>query len=108
MAKLETRAVAVRAIKDDQFQITGRAVTYGALSGDLGGFRERVAAGAFTRHLASNPEVKCLFNHSPDKVLGRTKNGTLVLTDTPLGLDFRCQLDPNQQSHRDLYAAVKR
>jgi HK97 family phage prohead protease len=48
------------------------------------------------------------FNHSPDSVLGRTKNGTLKLAEDSTGLAFRCQLDPNQQSHKDLHAAVKR
>jgi HK97 family phage prohead protease len=52
--------------------------------------------------------VKCLFNHDANIVLGRTSNQTLKLSDSPEGLNFRCQLDENQQSHRDLYASIKR
>jgi HK97 family phage prohead protease len=64
----------------------------------------------FARSLKSGDDVVCQFNHGmkSDVVLGRTGNGTLVLTDGPKGLDFRCQLDPAQSFHRDLYSSVKR
>ena len=98
----------LRAASDTAFQLAGLAAAYNRLSADLGGFKERIAPGAFTRALASSPDVTCLFNHDQSKILGRTKSGTLTLNDSPEGLRFVCQLDPNQQGHRDLYAAVKR
>jgi HK97 family phage prohead protease len=79
------------------------------LSKDLGGFVERIAPGAFARSLANkSQDVKCLYNHNSDCVLGRLQNGTLTLTDSPYSLDFSCQLDEKQQAHKDLYYAVKR
>lgn len=92
----------------DEMSLVGYAARFNSPSKDLGGFRETIAPGAFTRTLASQPDVKCLFNHSADKVLGRTTSGTLQLEQDNVGLKFRCMLDPNQQSHRDLHSAVKR
>ena len=67
----------VRAKKNgDKRTITGYAARYNVLSSDLGGFRERIASGAFKRILATNPDVVCLFNHSDNAVLGRTTAGT--------------------------------
>jgi uncharacterized protein len=107
--ELRTLNVAVRASKNDAFELNGTAVTYGSLSGDLGGFRERFLPGAFTRSLASGKsDVRFLFNHNQDFVLGRQANGTLTLFDTPEGLNFRCKLNPNSQQHRDLHSSVKR
>ncbi len=106
--ELRTLSVAIRAAKDDAFELNGTAVSYGVLSQDLGGFRERIMPGCFTRALASNPDVKMLFNHDANHILGRTANKTLLLFDTPQGLNFRCILDPNQQAHRDLHSSIKR
>lgn len=78
------------------------------MSQDLGGFREQIAKGAFTRALKERQDVRALFNHSPDKILGRTASGTLKLEQDDRGLKMRCQLDPNQQWQRDLYSAVLR
>lgn len=108
--KVEYRSttLSLRAAPDSAFVLAGLAAQYGKLSCDLGGFRERLAPGCFTRSLSTTPDVVCLYNHDPSKILGRTKSGTLTLTDSDEGLGFRCQLDPNQQAHRDIHASVKR
>ena len=92
----------------DQMILEGYAARFNSPSKDLGGFRETIAPGAFKRSLAQNDDGFCLFNHSADKVLGRSSSGTLVVSEDDKGLHFRCQLDPNQQWHRDLHSAVKR
>jgi uncharacterized protein len=92
----------------DEFALTGYAATFNSLSKNLGGFREKIAPGAFKRTLGSSPDVKCLFNHDPSQVLGRTKSGSLELSTDSHGLKFRCQLDKNSQAHKDIYSAVKR
>jgi uncharacterized protein len=106
--EFRSTTVALRAAPDNKFEIAGIAASYGQLSADLGGFREIIAPGAFTRSLAANPDVVATYNHDVSKVLGRTTSGTLVLSDSPQGLRFVCKLDPNQQLHRDLHASVKR
>lgn len=111
--KIETRTISASLRADvyedsDALELCGTAAAYNTLSGDLGGFREQLAPGCFMRSLANSDDVVALFNHDASKVLGRTKSGTLKLRDTKQGLTFRCQLDPNQQMHRDLHASVKR
>ena len=92
----------------DEYALIGYAATYNSWSKNLGGFREQIAPGAFTRSLNAKADVKALFNHDPSAVLGRTKSGTLKLSTDSKGLCFRCDLDKTSQAHRDLWASVKR
>jgi uncharacterized protein len=101
-------ATEVRASKNgNKRTIKGYAARYNVLSGDLGGFRERIASGAFQRILATNPDVVCLFNHSNDFILGRTSSGTLRLSENSRGLSFECDC-PNTQVGNDTYESVQR
>jgi uncharacterized protein len=117
--KLEQRffsGLQVRAAAGTAFTLEGIAASYdmpskpipGGPGGTGGTFTEYIQKGAFARALRQKQEVKCLFNHSANFILGRTKNGTLTLTDTSAGLAFRCQLNPAMSSHQNLYASVKR
>jgi len=92
----------------DEMAISGRALSYRTLSGDLGGFREQLLPGCFSRHLAENPDVLCLREHENSQLLGRTKNGTLTLTDGPDGLDFRCVINPSDPQAVSTHAAIQR
>jgi hypothetical protein len=87
--------------------ISGYAAVFNQLSEDLGGFREKILPGAFSRCLGSNPDVRCLFNHNSDALLGRTKAGTLRLSEDRTGLYFDCDL-PDTQAGRDVRASIKR
>jgi HK97 family phage prohead protease len=99
---------------DPQYLLRGRAVSYNSLSKPLPSqrgltFRERVMPGAFKRSLASGSDVIATFNHNDQDIpLGRTKSGTLRLSDGPQGLDFAVQLDKNNSEHRNLFSAVSR
>jgi HK97 family phage prohead protease len=108
--EIRTVATALRAAPNSaDFKLEGTACSYNSLSKDLGGFVERIAPGAFGRSLANkSQDVVCTFNHNNDIILGRLQNHTLTLKDSPYSLDFSCQLDPNQTTHRDLYSSVKR
>jgi len=92
----------------DEMALVGYAALFNNESKDLGGFRETVAPGAFKRSLAEKADVKALFNHNANSILGRVKNGTLVLAEDERGLHFRVQLNKDSQAHRDLHASVKR
>ena len=61
----------------------GYAAVYDVESDDLGGFRERIAPGAFAGVL--DADVRALLNHDPYQVLGRTKSGTLRLSTSSAG-----------------------
>jgi HK97 family phage prohead protease len=114
--QLETRgtlkATEVRASKAaGKFELTGRCASYNTPTkiNEAGGpFLEQVAPGAFSRSLTEGADVKATFNHDPNHILGRTKSGTLILTDSKAGLNFRCVLDPNNSMHRDIHASVLR
>lgn len=83
----------------------GYASVYGVESDDLGGFRERIAPGAFGSVL--DADVRCLLNHDPSQVLGRTRSGTLRLRDEERGLKFECEL-PASPLGDNVREAVKR
>lgn len=94
--------------KDNEMCLTGYAALFGVESKNLGGFKERIARGAFTRTLKEGGDVKALVNHDANQVLGRTKNGSLKLEQDERGLKFKVQLNPQSQAHRDLHASVQR
>ena len=86
--------------------IVGRAAVFDALSEDLGGFRERVAQGAFAATIAED-DIRALINHSPDYVLGRNRAGTLKLAEDGEGLSVRIT-PPDTSYARDLIASIER
>ncbi len=75
----------LRADDGDIPKIEGYAVVYEKWSEDLGGFREIIHKGAGARAVKKS-DVRALWNHDPNIVLGRTRAGTLELTDTDEGV----------------------
>jgi uncharacterized protein len=70
-------------------------------------FEEVISPGAFARSISENGDVRALFNHNWDNVLGRTKNGTLRLEEDERGLKFEVEL-PNTSVARDLAESMRR
>lgn len=66
---------------------------------------EEIAPGAFSEALGG--DVRALFNHDWNNVLGRTKSGTLKLSEDERGLKFEVEL-PNTSIGRDLVESMKR
>lgn len=88
-------------------RLEGYPAVFNSLSMDLGGFRERILPGAFTRTL-QDADVRALFNHDVNFVLGRTKSGTLSLQEDERGLAM-VNTPPDTQLVRDMVIApVKR
>ena len=97
----------LRAINGDENPIIeGHPAVFNRWSEDLGGFREKIAPGAFKRTLKEG-DVRGLFNHDPNYVLGRTKSGTLELREDKDGLHFTA-VPPDTQWARDLHTSIKR
>jgi uncharacterized protein len=71
------------------------------------GFSERFEKGAFRETINGGADVRYLFNHNPDHVLARTKNGTLRLNEDPSGLRVDAELAPTTVG-RDLAILMER
>ena len=56
------------------------------------GFVERIMPGAFDRAIRENDDVRALFNHDPDNMLGRSESGTLRLSVDRRGLRYEIDL----------------
>ena len=69
-------------------------------------FYEVIAPEAFDEALRESSDVKLNFNHENDKILARTKNGTLELSIDEKGLKFRAEL-PDVTYARDIWNLVK-
>ena len=87
-------------------KIGGLAIPYGVMSDDLGGFTERIARGAFTQSI-KNDDVRALFNHDSNYVLGRKSAGTLRLTEGKRGVEFEVDA-PDTTWARDLAESIRR
>ncbi len=85
-------------------KIQGYAALFDVWSVDLGGFREIIRSGAFTKTLKDGADVRALFNHDPNWVLGRTRSGTLTITEDDRGLRIEA-LPPETQLISDLVLA---
>lgn len=86
-------------------QIDGIAAVYNRWSEDLGGFKEMIEPGFFEEVIKN--DVRALWNHNPDLVLGRTRAGTLTLEDTERGLGVHID-PPDTQMGRDAVTLIKR
>ncbi len=84
-------------------KIAGHAAKFDSLSEDLGGFRERIAPGAFAKTITT-ADVRALWNHDANIVLGRNKAGTLRLSEDSAGLAFEVDM-PDTQLVRDMVMA---
>lgn len=106
---LERRTVPVSDLRAEgsgkSRRIVGHAALFNSLSLDLGGFRERIDPGAFEG--AERADVRALFNHDPNHVLGRTKAGTLKLKEDERGLLTEIH-PPDTQLARDLATSIAR
>jgi HK97 family phage prohead protease len=104
--KTEVRHWALTELRADaKGRITGHAAVFDSLSRDLGGFKERIRAGAFDDTLTD--DVRALFNHDPNYVLGRSSAGTLSLAVDKRGLVFDIK-PPATTWARDLLVSIRR
>lgn len=74
------------------FRATGRKLAgYAAVFDQetrIADFREVIRPGAFAGSLGANPDILCLWDHDPHRVLARTRNGSLRLSEDARGLRF--------------------
>lgn len=70
------------------------------------GATESVARGAFAESITG--DVRALYNHNTDVVLGRTSAGTLELKDTDQGLWGKVIINSKDSQAMDAYARIAR
>lgn len=109
--EIERRVVTLDELKiekreDGTRKIVGHAAVFNQLSEDLGGFREQLAPGAFADAIKTD-DVRALFNHNPDFILGRNLSGTLRLKEDSRGLAIEID-PPDTQVARDLMVSMDR
>ena len=86
-------------------KVVGYASVFNKQSEDLGGFREVIKEGAFSSVLDN--DVRALFNHDSNMILGRTSAGTLRLEQDEQGLKYEIDM-PNTSFAKDLTESMKR
>lgn len=91
---------------DDKPKLVGHAAVFEQEAEIWGMFREKVAKGAFRRAIAED-DVRALWNHNPDVVLGRNRAGTLKLSEDDVGLAVEI-VPPDTQAARDLLVSMER
>jgi HK97 family phage prohead protease len=110
MTKREVRAIGkleVRAAVDGSPRKIGGYASMFNSPTEIGGyFMEQVAPGAFTAAIGRD-DVRALFNHDPNYVIGRTINKTLELSEDDKGLIWEAS-PPDTQWARDLVASIDR
>ena len=68
---------------------------------------ERIMPGAYAEAIRSAADVRALFNHDSNYLLGRTASGTCRLVEDAVGLRFEIDL-PDTQAGRDVAVSVER
>jgi len=104
---LDTGPIEIRNAGDPGGKVTiyGYAAVFNRLSAPMSGFREVIAPGAFDGCLCD--DIRALFNHDNNVVLGRTSSNTLRITQDATGLRYEVDL-PDTHAARDLATSIAR
>ena len=86
--------------------LTGYAAVFNS-EAVLGDFSEVIRQGAFAKSLATGSNIRALYQHQGDALLGTTRGGTLKLREDAKGLAFDLAL-PDTTHGRDLAILVDR
>lgn len=109
-AKIERRVYPLHELRIDSGpkkpELVGHAAVFDSYSEEMWGFREIIKAGAFAETIETD-DVRALFNHDANYVLGRNKAGTLSLSEDDRGLRVRIK-PPDTQWSNDLLKSIER
>jgi len=93
----------IEAREDQPPKIIGHAAMFNSRTRIGWSFYEEIAPGAFSKTI-QEADVRALFNHDMNYILGRTKSGTLRLSEDEKGLAIDCD-PPQTDLIRDLVLA---
>lgn len=100
MERMETREDGEDLYLEGYFAVFGK--TYEICPGAT----ETIAPGAFSEAIGG--DVRALYNHNHDVVLGRTISKTLELSEDSTGLKGRIKINREDSEAMDAYARIKR
>lgn len=104
--KTERRAFNFEVRDDESPRLAGHAAVFNSDADIAGLFVERIAPGAFAASIQDH-DIRALFNHDPNYILGRNRAGTLRLSEDDKGLAVEID-PPDTQFARDLLTSIKR
>jgi uncharacterized protein len=102
-----------RTFKVEEFRTTaegklvGHAAVFNSPTQIYRDMYEQIAPGAFARALQEKQDVRALFNHDPNFVIGRTKSGTLFVREDSKGLAIEIN-PPDTTWAKDLQTSIQR
>lgn len=104
-----TGTVHARAIGDGMpKEIGGIAAVVNSVT-DLGYFEEVITPGAFDYALSRNYDIRCLFNHEAELILGRTKADTCkVFVNADGNLEYTWIPDYENPTHMSVVRSIMR
>ena len=111
--KIELRKAAVPGVGDSADDtnapsiLEGHSAVFNTPADINGWFMEIFLPGAFKRTIMEKDDVRALFNHDPNFILGRTKSGTLALKEDETGLFSTITLPETNQA-KDIATSVAR
>jgi len=103
----ELRKLELRTLEEEGKKYLVGTIPYDVYSEDLGGWKEVIRKGCFTKTINEN-NIFALINHNTDCSLGNSKAGTLIFIDKEDELEMRVLINENVSFARDLYEQVLR
>lgn len=110
---VDTRPIATRAAEGEAAHtIRGHAAVFNQrvriYDGTYFRYEETIRPGAFARAIAEAQDVRALWNHDANYVLGRTKSGTLRLAEDGVGLVAEIAAAPTRTIEDLVLAPIER
>lgn len=101
------RNIEIRTSESEGKKYIEGIIPYDSKSVPMWGVNEIIAPTAFNKTLLDGGEIRALWNHNENFILGSTKSNTLILDNTDTGLICRCEL-PNTTYANDLFEVINR
>jgi uncharacterized protein len=105
---IQMESMHIREQEDGKRRLEGYFAVFDQPYEVVPGWVETVAPGAFDRALSSGQDVKVLWNHDSNLVLGSTSNHTAFLRADEKGLYGGTEINENDQDAKNAYARVDR
>ena len=101
----EYRAISFDASASADSRTISGLIPYNSLSAYMG-FYEKLQPGCFSKSLSEQSDIRALIEHSDQRLLARTKNGSLKLEDSTEALRFTFEA-PNTTEGDDILTMVR-